>query len=229
MCSYNSLLSELAVSSSVQTPAGGRALPHAERAPAGAGALPLLILLSLAKSLPHRQGRGSLTLSLPDTQPGSSTSSLLSAGWSRAPRHSPMVPKPCSPAVPAPRKVGPWGAMPWQSGAPARFGDVTAALDLRGCAAASQALTQQQAAPSPTLGPGGKKSVAWPLRRGKFAEKMPQLRSYGCYPWQSPPGAREKPQTELRTTSLSWPRTAPAAHPATRILQACKGAALGTG
>lgn len=72
--------------------------------------------------------------------------------------------------APAPCKAGPWGAVPWQPGAPARFGDVTAALDLCGCAAASQALTQQQAAPSPTLRPGGK-SVAWPLRRGKFAEE----------------------------------------------------------
>lgn len=79
--------------------------------------------------------------------PAPSTVSPLSAGRSRAPRHSPTALH--TSTAPAPCKPGLGVLCSQQPGSPARFGDVTAALDLCGCAAVSQAQTQQRAAPSP--------------------------------------------------------------------------------
>lgn len=125
-----------------------------------------------------------------------------------------------------------------QPGAPARFGDLSAALNLHSRAAAGRALTQQQAAPSPTL--GGRESVAWPLWSGKSAEQDAVAAITGImrYPRRSLPGADHEPgrltvllpgRNRRRSCALlaspsRSSHSAPAARPDARILQACKGA-----
>lgn len=99
------------------------------------------------------EGRGSLTLSLPDAESGSQHGLPTECRTEPSPTAQPRDARALlASTAPAKRVLGVLCSQ--QPGTPARFGDVTAGLDLHGCAAAGRALTQQQTAPSRTLGVG---------------------------------------------------------------------------